>query len=89
MELQPWFQSRVVATICVRFAWYLYPWTETQSRTQSNEGNPRFMGQGFKEITLWDKTLTVTLVWRWFEERFRGRYRNAKATAVDLINYWK
>jgi hypothetical protein len=34
--------------------------------------------KGFKEITLWDKTLTVTLVWRWFEERFRGRYRNAK-----------
>jgi hypothetical protein len=33
--------------------------------------------KGFKEITLWDKTLTVTFVWRWFE-RFRSRYRNAK-----------
>jgi hypothetical protein len=28
--------------------------------TKHHEGNPRFMGQGFKEITLWDKTLTVT-----------------------------
>jgi tRNA-2-methylthio-N6-dimethylallyladenosine synthase len=26
--------------------------------------------KGFKEITLWDKTLTVTLVRRWFEKDF-------------------
>jgi tRNA-2-methylthio-N6-dimethylallyladenosine synthase len=49
-----------------------------QSRTtKHHEGNPGFMGQGFKEITLWDKTLTVT----WYGgglKRFRGRYRNAK-----------
>jgi hypothetical protein len=86
MELQPWFQSRVVATICVRFAWYLYPWTETQSRTtKHHEGNPRFMGQGFKEITLWDKTLTVTLVWRWFEKDFVAATEMQKATAVDQL----
>jgi hypothetical protein len=31
-----------------------------RSPQKHHEGNPRFMGQGFKEITLWDKTLTVT-----------------------------
>jgi tRNA-2-methylthio-N6-dimethylallyladenosine synthase len=42
------FQSRVVATICVRFAWCLYPWTRDSREPQSI----------MKEIQdLWDKGL--------------------------------
>jgi tRNA-2-methylthio-N6-dimethylallyladenosine synthase len=72
----------VVAIICVLFAWCLYPWTGDSREPQSIMKEIRIYGTRFKEITLWDKTLTVTLVWRWFK-RF-WPLQKCKATAVDF-----